>query len=172
MHCSLSASPEATSRHGIGKSIGAYGTPSKKTWFRQAPLRKRTNRFRRMAKRWSKWTPPRVKKYELPVKRNILASKAFCLLEGELLHSPSQNGSWGQKNGSFSSRSPNEKSCSNQQTIFFSQSVLYAHFSGNLLARNPISFLLSRKHVPVKSPSCPEKWFQLETWALFSIWVF
>lgn len=83
MHCSLSASPEATSRHGIGKSIGAYGTPSKKTWFRQAPLRKRTNRFRRMAKRWSKWTPPRVKKYELPVKRNILASKAFCLLEGD-----------------------------------------------------------------------------------------
>lgn len=109
MRCSLSASPEATSRHGIGESIGAYGTPSKKTWFRQAPLRKRTNRFRRMAKRWSKWTPPRVKKYELPVKRNILASKAFCLLEGELLHSPSQNGSWGQKNGSFSSRSPNEK---------------------------------------------------------------
>lgn len=26
--------------------------------------------------------PPRVKKYKLPVKRNILASKAFCLLEG------------------------------------------------------------------------------------------
>lgn len=82
MRCSLSASPEATSRHGIGESIGAYGTPSKRTWFRQAPLRKRTNRFRRMAKRWSKWTPPRVKKYKLPVKRNILASKAFSLLEG------------------------------------------------------------------------------------------
>lgn len=82
MRCSLSASPEATSRHGIGESIGAYGTPSKRTWFRQAPLRKRTNRFRRMAKRWSKWTPPRVKKYKLPVKRNILTSKAFCLLEG------------------------------------------------------------------------------------------
>ena len=109
MRCPLSSSPEATSWHGIGKPIGAYGTPSKRTWFRQAPLRKRTNRFRRMAKRWSKWTPPRVKKYKLPVKRNILASKAFCLLEGELLHSPSQNGSWGQKNGSFSSRSPNEK---------------------------------------------------------------
>lgn len=109
MHCSLSASPEATSRHGIGESIGAYGTSSKKTWFRQAPLRKRTNRFRKVEKGRSKWTPPRVKKCELPVKRNILASKAFCLLEGELLHSPSQNGSWGQKNGSFLSRSPNEK---------------------------------------------------------------
>lgn len=109
MRCPLSASPETTSWHEIGKPIGAYGTPSKRMWFRQAPLRKRTNRFRRMAKGWSKWTPPRVKKYKLPVKRNILASKAFCLLEGELLHSPSQNGSWGQKNGSFSSRSPNEK---------------------------------------------------------------
>lgn len=82
MHCSLSASPEATSRHGIGESIGAYGTSSKKTWFRQAPLRKRTNRFRKVEKGRSKWTPPRVKKCELPVKRNILASKAFCLLEG------------------------------------------------------------------------------------------
>lgn len=62
--------------------MGAHETPSKRTWFCQAPLRKRTNRFRRMAKSWSKWTPPRVKKYKLPVKRNILASKAFCLLEG------------------------------------------------------------------------------------------
>ena len=82
MRCPLSAFPKATSWHGIGKPIGAYGTPSKRTWFRQAPLRKRTNRFRKVEKGRSKWTPPRMKKRELPVKRNILASKAFCLLEG------------------------------------------------------------------------------------------
>ena len=171
MHCSLSASPEATSRHGIGKSIGAYGTPSKKTWFRQAPLRKRTNRFRRMAKRWSKWTPPRVKKYELPVKRNILASKAFCLLEGGYSTLPLKTAPGGKIMGRFRAVR-RMKILLELANEFFSQSVLYAHFSGNLLARNPISFLLSRKHAPVKSLSCPEKWFQLETWALFSIWVF
>lgn len=127
MRCPLSASPEATSRHRIGKPIGAYGTPSKRTWFRQAPLRKRTNRCRKVEKGRSKWTPPRVKKCELPVKRNILASKAFYLLEGELLHSPSQNGSWGQKNGSFSSRSPNEKILLELANEFFLLKRCYTH---------------------------------------------
>ena len=154
MRCPLSASPEATSRHRIGKPIGAYGTPSKRTWFRQAPLRKRTNRCRKVEKGRSKWTPPRVKKCELPVKRNILASKAFYLLEGVVTPLPLSKRLLGAKEWIvFEPFAEWKNPARASKRIFSPKALLYAHFSGNLLARNPISFLLSRKHAPVNH--CP-----------------